>query len=229
MHSNTKRSILGIFRESSIQSRRAEDLPDLGHPWHRPVRAVEDRPLQELPAISAGRSGGENPGAGAAVDAGVPRAARHPDAAGQFWRGAREPARAGPGPDEGLGHAVSRRQEPRGGHPGDPQQGSPVRNRADPARLRRQRRLGDVPLVRGSEAGHSRRVTATAKVLPGVIQARAAGRLLNRPRASRLRVSGASQRSRPHEVPASSKELSDPLSRSGTHSICLFCRVSECC
>lgn len=81
---------------------------------------MEDRPLQELPAISVGRFGGENFGAGAAVDARVPRAARHPDAASQFWRGARKPARTGAGPNEGLGHAVPRRQEPRGGHPGDP-------------------------------------------------------------------------------------------------------------
>ena len=51
---------------------------------------------------------------------------RHPDAAGDLWCRAREPARAGIGAHEGLGHGVSRRENERSRHPGDPQQSEAV-------------------------------------------------------------------------------------------------------
>ena len=45
-------------------------------------------------------------------------------------------------------------------------------DRVDPARLRRQRRLGDVPLVRGPAAGHPRGAPQAEEVLRADLQVR---------------------------------------------------------
>jgi len=100
---------------------------------------------QVVLAEHARRLGRQDTGAGAAVDAGVPRAAGHPDAAGELGRGARQLAGAGAGAHEGARPAVSGREDARGRHPGDPQPGEAVRGRVGAPRLCGQRRLGDVP------------------------------------------------------------------------------------
>lgn len=38
----------GVLCKSAVSCRRPEDLPDASHPWHRVVRVVEDRQVQEL-------------------------------------------------------------------------------------------------------------------------------------------------------------------------------------
>jgi len=67
---------------------------------------------------------------------------------------------------------------------------------ADPARLRGQRRLGDVPVVRGSRPGHTDRLAAAAPVLGADLPAGAARRRVHRARAARLRQRRARQRPR---------------------------------
>ena len=46
--------VAGVFREPGVQSGRAEDLPDVGHPRNRFVRALENRKIQVLPSRHAG-------------------------------------------------------------------------------------------------------------------------------------------------------------------------------
>lgn len=55
--------------------RRAQDLPDARDPRHGPVRAVEDGQVPKLHARRAGGPGGQDPGAGPALDARLPHPA----------------------------------------------------------------------------------------------------------------------------------------------------------
>ena len=72
---------LGILREPGLPRGRPEDLPDPGDPRHRPLRAVEDWPLQELPAGHPRRPRRPHPRARPAVDEGLQGAEGHPHAA----------------------------------------------------------------------------------------------------------------------------------------------------
>lgn len=67
-HYNSSASPAGVFREPSVQARRAEAVPDAGHPGDGAVRAVEDGPLQKLHAQRPGRPGGQDSGTGASLD-----------------------------------------------------------------------------------------------------------------------------------------------------------------
>lgn len=64
----------GVFRESSIQARWVEAVPNSGDPGYGSVRVVEDGPLQELHAQRLGGPGGQNSGTGAALDSSLPGA-----------------------------------------------------------------------------------------------------------------------------------------------------------
>lgn len=61
--------LIGILRKPRVPHGRAEDLPDAGDSWDGLVRAVEDRPLQELPSGRAHRPRREVACAGPALDA----------------------------------------------------------------------------------------------------------------------------------------------------------------
>lgn len=74
---------------------------------------------------------------------------------------------------------------------------------AGAAGLRGQRRLGDFPLLRGSQTGHPDRPAASTPLLPSVLPSGAERRRLHRPRAARLRQRRPGQQPRPQQVPAS--------------------------
>lgn len=73
---------------------------------------------------------------------------------------------------------------------------------ADPEGLCGQRRLGDLPLLRGSRAGHPDRPAAPASLLASVLPPRAERGRVHRPRAPRVRERGPRQQPRPQQVPA---------------------------
>lgn len=73
---------------------------------------------------------------------------------------------------------------------------------ADTAGLRGQRRLGDLPLLRGPRAGHPDRPAAPAPLLASVLPPRAERGHVRRPRAPRVRERGPRQQPRPQQVPA---------------------------
>ena len=77
----------------------------------------------------------------------------------------------------------------------------------DPARLLRQRRLGDVPVVRGSRTRHPHWPTATTQVFRGHVQTRVEGGLFDCAGATRLRQCGARTRTRPNKVPTSGAKM----------------------
>jgi len=130
--------------------------------------------------------------------------ARHPHAAGNVRRRARQLAGAGTGADERLRYDVSGRAHPGGGHTGDPPQSAAVRGRTRAARLRREWRLGDIPGLRRPGTGHPRRLAPAAQMLARSLSARAERqRGLARPRAARVRERRAGQFARPVQVPAS--------------------------
>ena len=60
--------IPGIFRKPSVPRGRAQALSHPGHPWHRPIRTVEDWALQKLPAKHAGGPDRSHPGPRSTVD-----------------------------------------------------------------------------------------------------------------------------------------------------------------
>jgi hypothetical protein len=67
--------VVGVFRESRLSYGWTQDLSDTGDSRHRLVRALEDRPVQELPSGGARRARGEAAGAGAALDSSLPHPA----------------------------------------------------------------------------------------------------------------------------------------------------------
>lgn len=73
---------------------------------------------------------------------------------------------------------------------------------ADTEGLCGQRRLGDLPLLRGPRAGHPDRPAAPASLLASVLPPGAERGRVNRPRAPRVRERGPRQQPRPQQVPA---------------------------
>lgn len=69
--------------------------------------------------------------------------------------------------------------------------------------LRGQRRLGDLPLLRGSGAGHSHWPAASAPLLPAVLPPGAERERVHRPRAARVWQRRPCQQPRPQQVSAS--------------------------
>lgn len=65
--------------------------------------------------------------------------------------------------------------------------------------------MGNVPLVRGSRTRHSRWTVAIAQMLIGIVSARAQRPLFHCTGIARVRISGAGQCQRSHEIPASGK------------------------
>lgn len=123
--------------------------------------------------------------------------------------------------------SVPRRTDPRSWHSGNPPQsqalpGKPPTDRKHSSKhhnllfphsalsaggagqegLRGQRRLGDLPVLRGPGAGHPDRSPAPAPLLAPVLPTRAERRRVHRPRAARLRQRGPSEQPRPQQVPA---------------------------
>lgn len=90
---------------------------------------VENWAVQVVPSERAGRSGGQNNGAGAAVDTDLPRSEGHSHAASQFGRGKRQSARIGAGQNGRLRHGVSRRPHQRSRNSRSSSQSSPLRGK----------------------------------------------------------------------------------------------------
>ncbi|XP_074392544.1 elongator complex protein 3 isoform X2 [Zonotrichia albicollis] len=126
----------------------------------------------------------------------------YPNAPGELRGGARQPEGARAGQDEGPGHAVPRREDARGRDSGDPPQSEALPGGAGPAGLRGQRRLGDVPVVRGLRAGHPGGAPAAPPRLRRRLPARAPRRRLRGARAARLRQRRARQQPGPRQIPA---------------------------
>ncbi|XP_017586353.1 PREDICTED: elongator complex protein 3 isoform X2 [Corvus brachyrhynchos] len=124
------------------------------------------------------------------------------DAAGQLRSGARESAGARPGQDEGSWDTVPRREDEGGRNSGNPPQSEAVPGGVNPEGLRGQRGLGDLPVLRGSRAGHPGGAPAPAEVLPGIFPPGAQGRRLHRPGIARLRQRGAGQQPGSLQIPA---------------------------
>mmetsp|Transcript_19488 Transcript_19488/g.66052 ORF Transcript_19488/g.66052 Transcript_19488/m.66052 type:complete len:215 (+) Transcript_19488:865-1509(+) len=187
---------------------------------------MEGGRLPQLHARTAGGRCGAHPRPRAALDSHLPHSAGHSHASRLERRGPWKPPRACAGAHEGARPAMPRRAHEGGGHPPDPPAGRARPGGARPARLHGQRRLGDLPVVRGPPPGHPRGPAAPPQALgqrlsPGDAAARAAARgaaaaaaavvaaaaplvrrLLHGARAARLRLRRGGERARRQQVPA---------------------------
>mmetsp|Transcript_32725 Transcript_32725/g.51049 ORF Transcript_32725/g.51049 Transcript_32725/m.51049 type:complete len:240 (+) Transcript_32725:838-1557(+) len=148
------------------------------------------------------------------MDSYLPYSKRHPHAASNLRSRKWQPEGAGAGQNEGVGSALQGRANKGGGNPGNSQRREARAGGANPKRLRCQRRVGDLFVLRGSQAGYFDWAFASTEVqrrrhFPTRTHT---GSLLDRQRIARLRDSSSCARPGSSEIPVFSnlKALSIP-------------------